>query len=131
MTFVPAKYFNLVKTYKIELKGWPSGLHFGSPFNIGKKEDLKTLRSALRDSTLRWVKVKRERIDEIVTKNILPGPLPPSKSQKKRAANKENVGDKAPPAKRPRGQKKSMSSNPKSVEIIEDSSDEEGSASTQ
>ncbi|KAG6888716.1 hypothetical protein C0992_007675 [Termitomyces sp. T32_za158] len=44
----------IIEKYHVNLAGWPSRIPFGSPSNISTVDDIRLLRSALRDGDCKW-----------------------------------------------------------------------------
>lgn len=51
--------------YRVKLRGWPEGVKFGSPYQIGKIADLEALKDALRSGECKWVKIKPDEYREL------------------------------------------------------------------
>ena len=45
---------NIVTKYKVELAGWPVGLKFANPSEIGTVDEIQKLRNALRAGDCKW-----------------------------------------------------------------------------
>ena len=52
---------SIVERYKVKLRGWPSGVKFTNPSEIGTMNEIRALRDALKNGECIWVSLsKRE-----------------------------------------------------------------------
>ncbi|KAJ3494878.1 hypothetical protein NMY22_g20009 [Coprinellus aureogranulatus] len=51
--------------YHVQLRGWPEGVKFDSPYQMGRIADLEKLRDALRTGECKWVKLKPNEYKEL------------------------------------------------------------------
>ncbi|KAG1718337.1 hypothetical protein DEU56DRAFT_735573 [Suillus clintonianus] len=131
---------SVIETYGVRLVGWPHGVKFTSPSNIGTVGDIRKLRDALKARTCYWtvlspaeVKAHASELDtrrsagEVVRKprkKRSDAGVPRKRKDGSSAgrANKENHR----PLKRAKKNPAQLQEGPKSAEFVESSDEEEG-----
>jgi hypothetical protein len=65
-------YFNynlaVCSIYKVELYGWPLGIKFTSPSNIGAMDEIKILYNTIKSRECTWIAMSRAQVAELVEK---------------------------------------------------------------
>ncbi|KAG2109481.1 hypothetical protein DEU56DRAFT_750013, partial [Suillus clintonianus] len=130
---------SVIETYGVRLVGWPNGVKFTSPSNIGTVGDIRKLRDALKARTCYWtvlspaeLKAHASELDtqrsagEVVRKprkKCSDAGVPRKRKDGSSAGrvNKENIR----PSKRAKKNSTQLQEGPKSAEFVESSDEEE------
>ncbi|KAG2124202.1 hypothetical protein DEU56DRAFT_744825 [Suillus clintonianus] len=130
---------SVIETYGVRLVGWPNGVKFTSPSNIGTVGDIRKLRDALKARTCYWTVLSpaelKAHASELDTRRSAGEVV--RKPRKKRSdagvprkrkdgssagrVNKENIR----PSKRAKKNSTQLQEGPKSAEFVESSDEEE------
>lgn len=89
--------------HRVILRGWPEGIKFGTPYQLGRIDDAEKLRDALRSGECKWVKMKPDEYKELQQKvNAEAAPTRGTRSDKglKRKRGEKENEDSQRPAKK-------------------------------
>ncbi|KAG2108082.1 hypothetical protein DEU56DRAFT_843820 [Suillus clintonianus] len=129
---------SVIETYGVRLVGWPNGVKFTSPSNIGTVGDIRKLRDALKARTCYWtvlspaeLKAHASELDTRSAGEVVRKPrkkrsdagVPRKRKDGSSAGrvNKENIR----PSKRAKKNSTQLQEGPKSAEFVESSDEEE------
>ncbi|PBK85160.1 hypothetical protein ARMGADRAFT_1036642 [Armillaria gallica] len=76
--------------HHIQIVGWPKGVEFRSPSDIGSTKDLHALRNALRSRACYWVRMSKQEVEEF-EKELAQGEKKTQKTHKDKGTKRRHI----------------------------------------